>query len=183
MVDPSRGLAHAAVRFARPSAAAEKQTSATPPPKDVSVSISACALDQRTIVARTGDRLVLHNRDDRFHALGLSLLDGGREDRAQTLPLSPKEEGVHFTLGAPGFYRIQSDQLPWMTGLLLVLAPGEEGVASGLDGGLAVSALPTGAWNVTVRHEVLGEGSTTVDVAANEAAAIYVELGGSGDKE
>jgi len=143
------------------------------------LTLRGCALDQRTLVARVGDRLVMHNEDERFHTVGLSELDGGAERRSQTVPLAPKEREVSLALTQPGFYRLSSDQLPWLRGLLLVLRSHEEGVVTGMDGNFAIDGLETGSWNASIRHEVLGETKSTVEVVAGETAALYEEFEGA----
>lgn len=151
---------------------------------DRTLTLRGCTLDQRTLVARVGDRLVMHNEDARYHTLGLSKLDGGAERRTQTVPLAPKERDVTLDLTQPGFYRLSSDQLPWLRGLLLVLRPDEEGAVTGPDGDFTVLELQPGSWNASIRHEVLGETKTTVEVVAGETAALYEELaGGPGPSE
>ena len=124
------------------------------------------------------DHLVVHNEDKRFHALGLYRLDGGAEHRVQTIPLAPIEKDVRLVLDQPGIYRVRSDQLLWMRGLVLVLGPGEHGVITEADGTFSAQ-LPAGPWNVALRHEVLGETHTTVDVTAGETSALYSEMGSS----
>jgi len=121
---------------------------------------------------------VVHNDDKRFHALGLYRLDGGAEHRVQTIPLAPGESDVRLLLDQPGIYRVRSDQLLWMRGLVLVLGPGEHGVTTAGDGTFSTQ-LPAGPWNVTLQHEVLGEARTTVDITAGETSALYSELGSS----
>ncbi len=172
------GLADTVVRFTPPPAAARRPRTPRSSPTDVPVRLAGCLLEPRALVTRVGDHLVVHNEDKRFHALGLYRLDGGTEHRVQTIPLAPRENNVRLTLNQPGIYRIRSDQLLWMRGLVLVLGAGEHGVTTAADGTF-VAQLPAGPWNVTMRHEVLGEARTTVDVTAGETSALYSDFGSS----
>ena len=155
----------------------DRAPTATPEPTRHTLALSGCLLDRRALVARVGDELVLDNADDRYHALALHRLDGGNTVRHQTLSLAPGERGVHLTLTEPGFYRLASDQLPWLRGLVLVLGPGEQGAVTDADGAFTVNDLAPGSWSAVIRHEVLGAHDDTVEVPAGETAALYASLG------
>lgn len=168
------GLADAVVLLRGSRAPAD-----TPEPGAHTLTLAGCRLDRRALVARVGDRLVVDSTDDRYHALGLHLLDGGRAVRRQTLPLAPGERGVHFTLTEPGIHRLASDQLPWLRGLIVVLGPGERGAVTDAEGAFSFEGVAPGSWRAEVRHEVLGSHDDTVEVLAGETAALYASLGSS----
>lgn len=174
--DVDGGLADAIVWHRR-----GPQSQAPPPPPAVtaasthSITITDCAITPRAIAARQGDELVLGNGDDRYHTVHLWRVDGGQERSLQTIALAPKEETVRFPLAQPGLYRLRSDQLPWMRGLLLVAGPGEHGGVTGTDG-YAGFDLPDGSWDVRLVHETLGSVDTSAEVGAGATASVYGTL-------
>jgi hypothetical protein len=182
---PERELADAVVLLRR----APRPAGAPPTPArvaetaDHAMRLTGCLAEPAALVVHVGDRLVVHNEDDRYHALGLSELDGGQERRVQTLPLAPKERDVSLSLAQPGLLRLSSDQVPWLDGLVLVLRPDESGAVTAADGSFSVADLPAGSWNASVRHPLLGERRTTVEVVEGEVAALIQDLGGSVSEE
>lgn len=142
------------------------------PPRDVNLRVDGCLLSPRALVARIGDTLRVDNGDERFHSVVLEAADGGTWSRVQTLPLAPEETGVTWPLERPGLYRLRSDQVDWMGGLLLVLRPGEMGAASGADGRLELADVPAGSWDVDAHHDLHGRLETTVEVLPDEVSAL-----------
>lgn len=142
------------------------------PPKDIALRVEGCLLSPRALVARVGDTLRVDNADERFHSVVVEAADGGTWSRRQTLPLAPEEAGVTWALERPGLYRLRSDQVDWLGGLLLVLRPGELGAASGADGRLVLPDVPAGSWDVDAHHDLHGRLETTVEVLPDEVSAL-----------
>ncbi len=138
--------------------------------------IRDCGLVPRSQTATRGDTLVITNHDDRYHALHLWRIDGGRERSLQTIALAPGEADVSFLLDQPGLYRLRDDQIPWMRGLLLVHGPQERALVTDRDGSAEAQELPVGSWDVHLVHETLGSADTTVEIVSGGSAAIYGTL-------
>ncbi len=138
--------------------------------------IQDCGLVPRSLTATRGDTLVLTNGDDRYHAVHLWRVDGGRERSLQTIALAPGEKEVSFVLDQPGLYRLRNDQIPWMRGLLLVHRPQERGLVTDQDGSAESAELVAGSWDVHLVHETLGSTDTTVEIVPGGSAAIYGTL-------
>lgn len=176
LLSPDRGLADVIVALER---GAQVEGAAPVPVQPVAerpLAVQDCGLVPRSLVARQGDTLVLSNGDPRFHTVHLWRVDGGRERSLQSIALAPGEQDVRFVLEQPGLYRLRSDQIPWLRGLLLVHRPVERGLVTGVDGTVEASDLPPGSWDVQLIHETLGTAETTVDIVPGASAAIYGTL-------
>jgi len=179
-VDADRGLADVIAWLrnpVRPSAASTVEPIDTEQSRQLA--LRDCRMTPRSLVATQGDTLVVTNGDDRFHTVHLWRMDGGQERSHQTIALPPKAADVRFDLDHPGLYRLRSDQIPWMRGLLLVHGARERGLVTGPDGSAEATGLPLASWDVELVHETLGSAQTTVEITDGTPAAIYGTLPGS----
>ncbi len=175
-IGADRGLADVIASLKRGPQLTADPPSSPPAPSDRLLRIDDCGLVPRSLAVAKGDTLVLSNGDQRFHTVHLWRLDGGRERSLQTIALAPGEADVRFVLEQAGLYRLRSDQIPWLRGLLLVQGAGERALITDADGTAEASDLQPGSWDVRLIHETLGETDTTVEIAPGGSAAIYGTL-------
>ena len=172
-IGEDRGLADGIAWFRRGPQRGATTPVPPAPTQEQRLGVDDCRMTPRALAASRGDTLVVSNRDDRFHTVHLWRIDGGQERSWQTIALAPHEGAVRFTLDQPGLYRMRSDQIPWMRGLLLVHQPQERALITGSDGSAESTTLPLGSWTVQLVHESLGSTETSVDVVAGEPAGVY----------
>lgn len=166
---PDESLAVKEGRLAR--AVVEVVGAPRPAPVRATLGQERCRFVPHVQAVPAGSTLTVTNGDPILHSVrGWA----GRRTRFD-LALAARGDRAEAPLERPGVLQVRCDVHAWMTAWIVV-TDGPAAV-SGEDGGFAVRGVPAGAYDVRVWHERLGERTVRVEVPAQGAVRVDLELG------